>query len=188
MGTAAYMSPEQARGEEVDRRSDIFSFGVVLYEMLSGRRAFARNSAPETLAAILRDEPVTLDAPSNLLAAIAGCLRKFPDERFQTMGEVRVALEQVSSVAPGRASSIAVLPFANMSADKEQEYFSDGLAEEIINLLAHLPNLKVTAHVLLCIPGQGAGYPQDCGGSRCANDSGRAVSAVPEAASASPRS
>lgn len=145
MGTAAYMSPEQAKGEEVDARSDIFSFGAVLYEMLCGRRAFARNSTSETLAAILRDEPVTLDAPSNLSATIAGCLRKCPRERFQTMGEVRMALEQVSGPPAGKAPSIAVLPFANMSADKEQEYFSDGLAEEIINLLAHLPNLKVTA-------------------------------------------
>src|ERR1700719_1092957 len=74
MGTAAYMSPEQAKGEEVDARSDIFSFGVVLYEMLSGRRAFSRNSSIETMSAILRDEPVPLDAPANVSAIVTRCL------------------------------------------------------------------------------------------------------------------
>ena len=70
LGTAAYMSPEQAKGEPADARSDIFSFGVVLYEMLSGRQAFSRNSAIETMAAIVRDEPAPLDAPSNLCAIV----------------------------------------------------------------------------------------------------------------------
>jgi len=78
LGTAAYMSPEQAKGAEVDARSDIFSFGVVLYEMLSGRRAFSRNSAMETIAAILRDEPAPLDAPSSLSAIVARCLASHP--------------------------------------------------------------------------------------------------------------
>src|ERR1700730_6718434 len=79
MGTAAYMSPEQAKGEEVDARSDIFSFGAVLYEMLSGRRAFARNSPVETMSAILRDEPPPLaqvsDAPENISSVVTRCLR-----------------------------------------------------------------------------------------------------------------
>ena len=145
MGTAAYMSPEQAKGEEVDARSDIFSFGVVLYEMLSGRRAFARNSSIETMAAIVRDEPAPLDAPSNVSAIVARCLRKLPADRFQTMSEVRAALEQAVIKPVEKLPSIAVLPFANMSADKENEYFSDGLAEEILNLLAKIPGLKVIA-------------------------------------------
>src|ERR1700730_11134089 len=70
LGTAAYMSPEQAKGEEADARSDIFSFGLVLYEMLSGRQAFSKNSAIETMAAIVRDEPTPLDAPLKLSGII----------------------------------------------------------------------------------------------------------------------
>ena len=81
MGTAAYMSPEQAKGEEVDARSDIFSFGVVLYEMLSGRRAFMRNSSIETMSAILRDEPLPLDTPPNVAAIVTRCLRKSARDR-----------------------------------------------------------------------------------------------------------
>jgi len=144
MGTPAYMSPEQAKGEEVDARSDIFSFGVVLYEMLSGRRAFARNSSVETMSAILHDEPAALDAPSHVSEIVRRCLRKSSNDRFQTVGDVRKALDQVNA-KPAEQPSIAVLPFANMSGDKENEYFSDGLAEEIINALAHIPGLKVIA-------------------------------------------
>jgi serine/threonine protein kinase/Tfp pilus assembly protein PilF len=147
LGTASYMSPEQAKGEPTDARSDIFSFGVVLYEMLSGRRAFSKDSAVETMAAIVRDEPAPLDAPSNLSAIVTRCIRKLPASRFQTINEVRAALEQATATpAPtAKTPSIAVLPFANMSADKENEYFSDGLAEEILNLLAKIPGLKVIA-------------------------------------------
>jgi len=149
LGTAAYMSPEQAEGKPADARSDIFSFGLVLYEMLSGRRAFAGDSAIAIMAAIVRDEPAPLDAPSKLSALITRCLRKSPAERFQTIGEVRAALEQAAEQAATKQAeklpSIAVLPFVNMSADKENEYFSDGLAEEILNLLAKIPGLKVIA-------------------------------------------
>jgi eukaryotic-like serine/threonine-protein kinase len=148
MGTAAYMSPEQARGDTVDARSDIFAFGVVLYEILSGRRAFECNSSIETLSAILRDEPAALDLPSAITDVIQRCLRKLPRDRFQTMTEVRAAIQQAGEQPPRnsrRAPSLAVLPFANMSADKENEYFSDGLAEEILNLMAKVPGLKVIA-------------------------------------------
>jgi eukaryotic-like serine/threonine-protein kinase len=145
LGTASYMSPEQTKGEPTDARSDIFSFGVMLYEMLSGRRAFSKNSAIETMAAIMRDEPAPLDAPANLCAIVTRCMRKLPASRFQAMNEIREALEQASATAAAKTPSIAVLPFANMSADKENEYFSDGLAEEILNLLAKIPGLKVIA-------------------------------------------
>jgi TolB-like protein/tRNA A-37 threonylcarbamoyl transferase component Bud32/Tfp pilus assembly protein PilF len=145
MGSLAYMSPEQAQGKPADARSDIFSFGVVLYELLSGRRAFSRKSALETIAAIIREEPAPLDAPAKLSQVVAGCLRKAPAARFQTMNEVRVALEQITAVRIDDTPSIAILPFVNMSADKEQEYFSDGLAEEILNLLTRIPGLKVIA-------------------------------------------
>ena len=145
MGTVAYMSPEQAQGKPADARSDIFSFGLVLYELLSGRQAFAGNSAVETMAAIIREEPTPLDIPSKLAEIVMRCLRKPPASRFQTMAEVKAALEQSPAKPPEQQPSIAVLPFANMSADKDQEYFSDGLAEEIINALAQIPGLKVTA-------------------------------------------
>src|SRR5579863_2101758 len=138
LGTLAYMSPEQAEGKPVDQRSDVFSFGSVLYEMVSGSRAF------DGWAAVLRDDPAPLKTQSELSRIVTRCLRKAPAERFQTAAEVRAALE--GAVAkPEQQPSIAVLPFANMSADKENEYFSDGLAEEIINELAHVPGLKVIA-------------------------------------------
>jgi len=142
-GTAAYMSPEQASGKPTDARSDIFSFGAVLYEMLSGQRAFQGGTLGATMAAVLRDEPRPLHAAPELVPIITRCLRKSPADRFQSMTEVKASLAAVRLGAA--APSIAVLPFANMSGDKEQEYFSDGLAEEIINALAQIPGLKVTA-------------------------------------------
>jgi TolB-like protein len=144
VGTAAYMSPEQAEGKPLDVRSDIFSFGAVLYEMLSGTRAFGGHTAAQALSAILRDEPPPLTAPSPLERIVLRCLRKAPSERFPTMTELKAALERAFE-QPNDQPSIAVLPFANLSADKENEYFSDGLAEEIINALTHIPGLKVTA-------------------------------------------
>ena len=97
VGTAAYMSPEQAQGRKVDGRTDIFSFGCVLYEMLAGRRAFQAESTLSTLAAILHEEPVPLgeDTPHDLAMVVARCLRKDPAHRFQHMDDVKVALEEV---------------------------------------------------------------------------------------------
>jgi eukaryotic-like serine/threonine-protein kinase len=152
VGTAAYMSPEQAEGREIDARSDIFSFGLVLYEMLCGQRAFRGNSWISTLAAILHNEPrplrdIRMAIPALVEQHVTRCLRKDPLQRFQTMLEVKRALEEVASspVAKEEAASIAVLPFVNLSADKENEYFGDGLAEEIINALAKVPELRVIA-------------------------------------------
>jgi eukaryotic-like serine/threonine-protein kinase len=145
MGTAAYMSPEQAKGGEVDARSDIFSFGVVLYELLSGRKPFAGSSSLLTMSAILCDEPAALDAPANVSGIVRRCLRKLTADRFQTFHDVRAALEKASTRPVEKTPSIAVLPFSNTGGDKEDEYFSDGLAEEIINFLAQIPGLKVTA-------------------------------------------
>ena len=143
-GTASYMSPEQARGRPLDERSDVFSFGAVLYEVLSGRRAFPGDTLG-AIAAVVNEEPPPLEAPAVLERIVLRCLAKQPVDRFQTITDVKSALEQAAVGTPAQRSSIAVLPFANMSRDPDDEYFSDGLAEEIINLLAHVPGLKVTA-------------------------------------------
>jgi serine/threonine protein kinase/Tfp pilus assembly protein PilF len=150
LGTVAYMSPEQAQGQPADVRSDIFSFGLVLYEMLSGRRAFVGDSTPETLAALLRDEPVPLKTSPALEKIVKRCLEKQPSDRYPMMTELKAALEksvrpQVAISSEEPQPSIAVLPFVNMSGDTEQEYFSDGLAEEIINALTKVRGLKVIA-------------------------------------------
>jgi serine/threonine protein kinase len=154
LGPPAYMSPEQAEGKPVDARSDIFSFGLVLYEMLTGRHAFKGDSAIAIMAAIVRDQPGPMDVPPAVEAIVTRCLSKSPVDRFSTMAQVKDALlasnsgvsTAVSRTLPAQTRpSIAVLPFANMGGDKENEYFSDGLAEEIINFLAQIPALKVTA-------------------------------------------
>ena len=151
VGTAAYMSPEQAGGKTADARSDVFSFGLVFYEMLCGRRAFAEETGISAMAAILHKEPrplreVAPALPAGLDRVIGRCLAKSPASRYQTMGEVRRALEDCAKpAAEPKETSIAVLPFTNLSADKENEYFSDGLAEEILNALAQVPGLRVIA-------------------------------------------
>ncbi|HEU0142425.1 MAG TPA: protein kinase, partial [Bryobacteraceae bacterium] len=151
LGTPSYMSPEQAQGQSVDARSDIFSFGSLLYEWLTGRRAFEGTSALSTLASILRDEPAPLESAPEIQRVIARCLRKHPADRYQSVTELRAALEDATyhhaHTYPEHVPSIAVLPFANLSADKENEYFSDGLADEILNTLTRLRGLRVTGRV-----------------------------------------
>src|SRR5262245_16575237 len=97
LGTAAYMSPEQAVGKPADRRADIFSFGVVLYEMLTGQRAFTGDSAPEILASVVKDEPdwpkLPADIPSALRDILQRCLVKDRKGRMQAIGEARIALD-----------------------------------------------------------------------------------------------
>ena len=149
VGTVAYMSPEQAQGQPADARSDIFSFGLVLYEMLSGRRAFSGNTPLVIGSALMKEEPPPLRSSPSLESIVHRCLAKQPSERFQAISEAKTALEQVSREMESKSSaepqpSIAVLPFVNMSGDKEQEYFSEGLAEEIINALTQIPGLKVS--------------------------------------------
>jgi TolB-like protein/predicted Ser/Thr protein kinase len=149
LGTAAYMSPEQARGSSVDERSDIFSFGTVMYELVSGHRAFGGATAAEVISSILRDEPPRLDSDAAVEGIVQRCLEKDPSRRFQSVAELLTALRAeigTQAAAPDvEKPSLAVLPFADMSADKDQGWFSDGLAEEIITALAQLPDLRVTA-------------------------------------------
>ena len=149
MGTAAYMSPEQVEGRPLDARSDIFSFGAVLHELLAGQRAFGGTTFVEILNAVLRADPGPLQAPLVVERLVRRCLEKRPEHRFQTMTEVKMALEgaarELMTKPAGDRPSIAVLPFADMSAGRDQEYFGDGLAEEIITALTHVEGLKVIA-------------------------------------------
>jgi len=155
LGTVGYMSPEQARGEPADQRSDMFSFGCILYEMLGGRRAFARESAVETLNAILRDDPLPLagpgfSVPEDLTDLVFRCLSKRPEARFDFGADLVVALRRIPRATfpdetEGQPAerSLVVLPFADLSPQRDSEYFSDGLTEEVIGGLARIGSLRV---------------------------------------------
>jgi serine/threonine protein kinase/tetratricopeptide (TPR) repeat protein len=199
MGTVPYMSPEQVSGRPVDHRTDVFSLGVVLYEMASGRRPFAGRSTVEIGSAILRDTPPALttlraDLPEGLLRVVRRCLEKDPAARFQGMKDVHDALSAVSAGAsdgrirsrpwtrrrgkalgiaaglaillggaylvarsgplrPGgsvpeggvdpRIRSIAVLPLDNYSGDPGQDYFAEGMTDELTTDLARISQLRV---------------------------------------------
>ncbi len=114
VGTASFMSPEQAEGKRVDARSDIFSFGAVLYEMITGKRAFAGDSVVSILSAILRDQPtpaseIVTDVPRDLERIVARCLEKDPSRRYQHAGDLKIDLEQVNEAsAAGRAAKRSV--------------------------------------------------------------------------------
>ena len=111
MGTAAYMSPEQARGKNADRRSDIWAFGVVLFEILSGKRLFTGETASDTLAEVLKMEPewgaLPANTPARLRELLARCLKKDPRQRLQSIGDARIALEEISSGTPEAGSVLA---------------------------------------------------------------------------------
>jgi serine/threonine-protein kinase len=151
VGTVAYMSPEQILGQEADARSDLFALGSILYEMAAGRHPWTRGtgSTVDTMQAILHADPPPMDAPAAIKRVIWRCLEKRPALRFQSMADLETALQQVATDRVTNLalnlSSIAVLPFANMSGDKENEYFGDGLAEEIINELVNVPGMRVAA-------------------------------------------
>jgi non-specific serine/threonine protein kinase len=189
LGTAAYMSPEQVRGEEIDHRSDIFSLGVVLYELVTGRLPFQGEFEAALSYSILNENPPPLrslrpDAPASLEKIIDRCLEKDRARRYQGAEEIvsdlreaqrelgpaigtyrrRIRLPLVLGAgilaiaivalvffiffrkAPvSREKSIAVLPFVDMSPQKDQEYFCDGMTEELINRLSNIRDLRVPA-------------------------------------------
>jgi TolB-like protein/tRNA A-37 threonylcarbamoyl transferase component Bud32/Tfp pilus assembly protein PilF len=140
IGTPEYMSPEQVEGREVDQRSDIYSLGIILFEMVTGR-------VPSE-----GDRPFVAGVKHKSLSdVISRCLERDREKRYQSVKEIlsdikTVEAEKLPSVkTPEWKKSIAVLPFKNMSADPEQEYFCEGMAEEIINALTHIKDLRVVA-------------------------------------------
>ena len=175
IGTVAYLSPEQARGETADHRSDIFAFGALLFEMLTGQPAFLRETTADTIVAVMRESPRASSGsgkniPGEVEEILHHCLEKRPEERFRSARDLafalRLAMRTSSSSSPApspapesaqktqriasgssRANelSIAVLPFRNLSPAPDAEYFSDGMTEEIINALSAVPALRVAA-------------------------------------------
>jgi serine/threonine-protein kinase len=152
LGTAAYMSPEQARGKPVDRRSDVWSFGCVLYECLTGRPAFAGETVSDLIARILEREPdwnaLPASVPARAREVLRRCLRKDADARPRDIRDVRLELAEAAAGGAkseaGRAQSVAVLPFDNLSGP-DDEYFADGVTDEILSRLAQLEGLRVAA-------------------------------------------
>jgi eukaryotic-like serine/threonine-protein kinase len=154
VGTPAYMSPEQASADpHVDGRSDQYSLACVLFEMLVGEPPFSGPSIEALLVRRFTRPPPRAttrraDIPRHLDGAMLTAMARDPNERFATMERFLEALRaptQTWSSGPDSEASIAVLPFANMSADPENEYFGDGMAEEIINALTRVPGLRVAA-------------------------------------------
>ncbi|HSB11979.1 MAG TPA: protein kinase [Blastocatellia bacterium] len=172
-GTVSYMSPEQAIGRAIDPRSDIFSLGVVMYEMLTGQLPFEGGSPVEIIDRILNSEPIPLArlnyaVPPDLDRIVRKCLEKDRDRRYQSVRELLIDLrnlqrdsdsgapaatgglgrqtQMVTRTRPRKAiDSLAILPFANQSGDADLEYLSDGVTEALINNLSRLPKLRVMA-------------------------------------------
>lgn len=168
VGSPAHMSPEQIRGHEIDHRSDIFSYGILLYELLSGVHPFWSDDATAILFSIVNDNPPPLTSQAAHLTPewndlIDRCLAKKPDARFATTDELARTLRTLiissgffdpnstksrtvfAAESSTRTPSVAVLPMVDLSPAKDQEYFCDGLAEELINALSRISGLRVVA-------------------------------------------
>ncbi len=162
-GTVAYMSPEQVQGQELDHRTDIWSVGVVLYEMLAGRRPFQGDNLLSLSRAIAQTQPEVLggarpDLPPEVARIVVRLLEKRPADRYQSLQELLSDLAEYTGIPSGSAArapasstrtrvapSIAVLAFADMSPEKDQDYFCEGMAEELINALAAIEGMHVAA-------------------------------------------
>ncbi|HVR42357.1 MAG TPA: protein kinase [Thermoanaerobaculia bacterium] len=159
LGTVPYMAPEQVFGEAADARTDLFSLGILIFELVTGQRPFVGTSVWQAAAAIMREPPPVLsrvrpDVPGELEGIVMRCLEKQPGDRFQTARDLANELHALTDTvergalpaAPSageRLASIAVLPFDNLSGDPEQEYFADGIVEEIITGLSRIKWLLV---------------------------------------------
>ena len=163
LGTPAYMSPEQVRGQEVDKRTDIWAFGCVLYELLTGQRPFRGDTVQDTIGKVLEREPdwevLPPATPARIRNLLRRCLQKDPARRFHDLADARIEMEAVLSRRiqrprtvregrrrqPGRKPirALAVLPLANLSGDPEQEYFADGMTEALLTDLAQVSALRV---------------------------------------------
>src|SRR5688572_10777027 len=165
IGTPAYVSPEQAAGEtNLDGRSDQYSLGCVLYEMLSGERAFSGPTAQAVMARRFTETVKPLRTlrsiiPESVERAVSKAMSFNLDDRYKTAAQFGQALASGSLTTPtdtqtlpqqvvASAKSVAVLPFSNMSTDAENEYFADGMAEEIINALSKIQSLRVASRTV----------------------------------------
>ena len=162
-GTMAYMAPEQVKSEMLDARCDLFTLGVIFYEMLTGRRPFGGKTAAELIAAILRDKPrpvteVRPDLPRQIDRILRHTMEKDRERRYQTAADLhrdlRRLVDQVErgeapapdvgeAVVAPRVRSLAVLPLADLSGQPDQAYFADGMTDMLINKLARIGALKV---------------------------------------------
>ena len=161
LGTLPYMSPEQVRGQSIDVRTDIFSFGCVLFEMVAGKKAFSAETSADLAAAILTTWPpdfptADCDVPRELQRIVSHCLEKDPAQRFQSAVDLAFSLEGMispgdesasategASTRSGQILSIAVLPFENLSGDPTQEYYADGMTDALIANLAKIAAIRV---------------------------------------------
>jgi serine/threonine protein kinase/Tol biopolymer transport system component len=139
LGTMGYMSPEQVRGETVDARSDIFGFGAVLFEMLTGRKAFARDTAADTLAAILKEDPPEMEGtsrqlPTGLQRILHHCLEKNPEERFHSAHDMALAMENLSTASDSSAPFTA--PFAPQNRRTSRKWAALGICLLVASILA----------------------------------------------------
>ncbi len=154
VGTAAYMSPEQAKGEEVGPQTDIWSLGVVLFEMLAGHLPFRGDHEAALMYSIVHEEPQVLsrfrpDVSPNVASVVSKALQKDLGSRYQSARELVSELTSATAQGaqlPRQEKSIVVLPFVDMSPERDQEYFCDGIAEELINSLGKLQHLRVASH------------------------------------------
>lgn len=168
IGTLGYMSPEQLRGEPVDEATDIFALGCILFELVTGRRAFWRDTAVDTISAILHEYPddyheLSRVVPPDVETIVSHCLSKQREQRYQSARDLAMTFRAISSRsgehivpltltkvtkrrrATTRIDSLAVLPFANVAGTPEAEYVCDGITETLINILSTIPKLRVMA-------------------------------------------